>query len=137
MHFLTDPLVELALHHFDNLDVAHGDWFFSTFGPGNLVNATDRPHERFNDYESLLRLLQERNQLKYNQIHKGTPFFFLSWLAFDLRNYEKALYYLDAAISEDVKKSEKKAVGSGFGNSVSTIYFFHLISVMRLIRDRW
>jgi hypothetical protein len=105
MNFLTDPLVQLALHHFDNLNVAHGDLFFSTFGPGNLVNATDRPHERFDDYESLLKLLQERNQQKYEQIHKGTPFFFLSWLAFDLRNYEKALYYLDAAISEDVKNS--------------------------------
>lgn len=105
MNFLTDPLIQLALHHFDNLDVAHGDWFFSTFGPGNLVNATDRPHERFNDYESLLKLLQERNKQKYDQIHKGTPFFFLSWLAFDLRNYEKALYYLDAAISEDVKNA--------------------------------
>lgn len=29
----------------------------------------------------------------------------MSWLAFDLRNYEKALYYLDAAISEDVKNA--------------------------------
>jgi hypothetical protein len=103
MNFLTDLLVELALHHFDNLDVTQGDWFFSTFGPGNVVNATDRPHERFTDYESLLKLLQERNNQKYDQIHKGTPFFFLSWLAFDLRNYEKALYYLDAAISEDIR----------------------------------
>ena len=67
MNFLTDPLVQLALHHFDNLNVADGDWFFSTFGPGNLVNATDRPHERFDDYESLLKLLQERNQRKYEQ----------------------------------------------------------------------
>jgi len=109
MNFLSDPLVELALKHFDNLDatdVAIGDWFFSTFGPGNLLNATDRPQERFNDYESLLKLLQERNQQKYDRIHKGTPFFFLSWLAFDLRNYEKALYYLDASISEDLKNGK-------------------------------
>jgi hypothetical protein len=48
MHFLTDPLVELALNIFNNLDLKQGDWFFSTFGPGNLINATDRPHERFN-----------------------------------------------------------------------------------------
>lgn len=105
MNFLTDPLVQLAFHHFDELDITKGDWFFSTFGPGNLVNATDRPHERFDDYENLLCQLQQRNQQKYDQIHKGTPFFFLSWLAFDLRNYEKALYYLDVAISEDVKNA--------------------------------
>lgn len=105
MYFLTSPLVELALQHFDYLELAQGDEFFSTFGPGNIVNATNKPHERFNDYEELLRLLRQRNQQKYEQIHKGTPFFFLSWLAFDLRNFEKALYYLDAGISEDVKNA--------------------------------
>jgi hypothetical protein len=109
MNFLTDPLLTLALHHFDNLDISQGDWFFSTFGPGNVINATDRPHERFTDYETLLILLQQRNKQKYDHIHKGTPFFFLSWLAFDLRNYEKALYYLDAAISEDIKNVKVKS----------------------------
>ena len=107
MYFLSNPLIELALVHFDRLElkdkVKEGDWYFSTFGPGNIINATDRPHERFSDYETLLNLLHKRDQQKYEKIHKGTPFFFLSWLAFDLRNYEKALYYLDAAISEDVK----------------------------------
>ena len=108
MYFLTDPLVQLALYHFDQLPtpaVQREDWFFSTFGPGNLLHATDRPFERFRDYEDLLQLLQSRNPQKYEQVHKGTPFFFLAWLAFDLRNYEKALYYLDAAISEDVRNA--------------------------------
>ena len=108
MHFLTDPLVGLALNHFDAIEIEQADSFFSTFGPGNLINATDRPHERFNDYETLLSLLRERNRQKYEQVHKGTPFFFLAWLAFDLRNYEKALYYLDAAISEDVKNAGQR-----------------------------
>lgn len=108
MYFLTDPLVQLALYHFDQLHtpaVQQEDWFFSTFGPGNLLHATDRPFERFRDYEDLLQLLQSRNPQKYEQVHKGTPFFFLAWLAFDLRNYEKTLYYLDAAISEDVRNA--------------------------------
>ena len=62
MHFLTNPLVNLALQHFDHLDSdepQNGDWFFETFGPGNLLNATDRPHERFQDYEQLLSLLHK------------------------------------------------------------------------------
>jgi hypothetical protein len=29
---------------------------------------------------------------KYRKMHKGTPFGFLSWLAFDMRNYEKAMF---------------------------------------------
>lgn len=105
MYFLTEPLENLALSHFDAMDVDKGEWFFSTFGPGNTLNATDRPHERFNDYETLLHKINLRDKTKYEQIHKGTPFYFLTWLAFDLRNYEKALYYIDAAISEDVKNA--------------------------------
>jgi hypothetical protein len=106
MHFLSQPLIYLALQHFKNIDLTNleeCDWFFQTFGPGNVANGTDRSHERFNDYEELLNLLHDFNKERYERIHKGTPFFFLSWLAFDLRNHEKALYYLDAAISEDVK----------------------------------
>jgi hypothetical protein len=107
MHFLKYPLVQHALEHFDKLDATDsqtGDRFFETFGAGNNFCAADKPFERFQDYEELLILLQKRNKKKYDQIHKGTPFFFLSWLAFDLRNYEKALFYMDAAISEDVRK---------------------------------
>ena len=108
MYFLTDPLIRLALYHFDQLPtpcIPQEEWFFSTFGPGNLLHAADRPFERFRDYEDLLQLLYRRDPVKYEQVHKGTPFFFLAWLAFDLRNYEKALYYLDAAISEDVRNA--------------------------------
>ena len=111
MHFLTNPLVNLALQHFDNLDPdepQNGDWFFETFGPGNLLNATDRPHERFQDYEQLLKFLFDRDRGKYEKMHKGTPFYFLAWLAFDLRNYEKTLFYIDAAISEDVRNAGDK-----------------------------
>lgn len=105
MHFLTEPLENLALSHFDAMDTDKGDWFFSTFGPGNVRNATDRPHERFSDYETLLHKINLRNKEKYDEIHKGTAFYFLTWLAFDLKNFEKALYYIDAAISEDVKNA--------------------------------
>ena len=102
---MTKSLVQFVLNYYDSLDVKDADNFFSSFGPGNLIDAKDRPHERFEDYEDLLKSLQDRDKQKYEKIHKGTPFFFLSWLAFDLRNYEKALYYLDASISEDVKNA--------------------------------
>lgn len=103
MNFLTKPLEEFALRQFDEMGADKGDWFFTTFGPGNLTFGTSQPHERFKDYEYLLKTLNARNKEKYDAIHKGTAFYFLSWLAFDLKNYEKGLYYIDAAISEDVK----------------------------------
>lgn len=120
MYFLTDPLVQLALNYFDQLptpDVQQADGFFSTFCPGNLLHATDRPFERFRDYEDLLLLLRSRNPQKYELIHKGTPFFFLAWTAFDIRNYEKTLYYLDAGISEDVRN-----VGSDWVNRPGALF---------------
>lgn len=81
-----------------------GDGFFEAFGPGNTINVTDRPFERFEDYEMLLGTIRDDDPEKYKHLHKGTPFYFLAWTAFDLKNYEKAVFYMDAAISEDKRK---------------------------------
>ena len=84
-------------------DTQGADRIFEQFSAGSNVASQSRPFERFECYRGLLKLLFERSPGKYAQIHKGTPFFFLAWLAFDLRAYEKALTYLDAAISEDTR----------------------------------
>jgi len=84
-----------------------GNLFFQIFGPGVVVGTMDRPmdrpYERFQAYEELLVELQKADPQKYKEIHKGTPFFFLAWTGFEIGNYEKALFYLDAAISEDIR----------------------------------
>lgn len=77
--------------------------FFEGCGIENSVETIDRPFERLNDCELLMSQLQGSDPLKYATAHKGTPFGFMSWFAFDLCNYEKALFYLDAGISEDLK----------------------------------
>lgn len=109
MYFITPSLLNHAISVFRGLedvtDPRIGDWFFETFGPGNFIFFPDRPHERFCDYEELLLAIQQADPNKYLQIHKGTPFYYLSWTGFDLRNYEKALYYIDAAISEDIRQN--------------------------------
>lgn len=48
--------------------------------------------------------MEKLDQARYRSIHKGTPFYFLAWTAFEMENYEKALYYMDAAISEDIRQ---------------------------------
>lgn len=108
MYFLNNSLVQHARDIYKNLSVSgneiqSGNKLFQLFGPGNVLGNKDRASERFNDYENLLIIFNDDDPIKYKKIHKGTPFFFLSWLAFDLRNFEKALFYLDAAISEDIK----------------------------------
>jgi hypothetical protein len=81
-----------------------GDRFFEAFGVGNTISAPDRPYERFQDYEALLLLLNQDDPEKYAAIHKGVPFFFMAWTAFDLRDFERFAFYLDSAIREDMRK---------------------------------
>jgi hypothetical protein len=108
MYFFTQPLVDYIIHVYRSTDFtnpATADAFFGIFTPGNTVLAADRPYERFNDYEELLQQLKAADAQKYDAMHKGTPFYYLSWLAFELQRFETALFYVDAAISEDIRKA--------------------------------
>jgi len=108
--FYTAEKIEQARLAFKRLVIngpKDGDNFFAVFCPGNTINFTDRPYERFEDYEKLLTIIRDDDQIKYEKIHKGTPFYFLAWTAFDMKNYEKAVFYMDAAISEDERKDLK------------------------------
>ena len=110
-YFLTQEKISaarLAFQQLETKDWHTGDYFFETFGPGNAINFVDRPYERFNDYELLLKLLKNDDQEKYLEIHKGTPFYFLAWTAFGLKDYERAFFYMDAAISEDQRKAPNR-----------------------------
>jgi hypothetical protein len=106
VHLLAERDITHALLHYQAVsfdDPETGNRFFETFGPGTAIQEPDRPYERFSDYEELLQRLRAADPEKYKRMHKGTPFFFLAWNAFDLRNYEKALFYLDAGIAEDIR----------------------------------
>jgi len=106
MHFFHDTLVNFIVQQFKSqafITPDDANAFFGTFGVGYTTSVVDRPLERFQDYEELLRLLWQADKTKYAAMHKGTPFYFLGWLAFDLERYETALHYLDAAIAEDVR----------------------------------
>ena len=117
-YILSQQQIDLARNRFAEIDPGnHNDaaLFFQTFGPGRhwkppngptgIIEQSDKPYERFSDYELLLTKLQEQDPEKYKKIHKGTPFYLMAWLAFDMRHYEKALFYLDAALSEDKKNA--------------------------------
>jgi hypothetical protein len=107
---LDRKTVGIALRSFSRLKIKDkedqgikGERFFRTYAPGNTIPVVNQPFERFNDYQLLLAALRNKDSAKYDKIHKGTPFYFLAWTAFDLRNYENALFYVDAAMSEDIR----------------------------------
>jgi len=112
MPFLSIPFIEDVKKTYHDLvtDVhPSGDRFFEKFTMGNRLDSPDFPYERFCDYEELLKLLHGEDPDKYQLIHKGTPFYYMSWLAFDFRDFEKALFYIDAAISEDIRAHQHTA----------------------------
>lgn len=97
-------LLDLAVVAFKDLDLSRpggSDPFFEEYGIGNTVEHPANPYERFIYYRELLECLRQSDPIKFAAAHKGTPLYFLSWLAFDLHQFESALHFLDAAIEED------------------------------------
>jgi len=83
------------------------DKFFEKHGVGNSIFEPINPYERLTAYYKLLFELFTHDKEKYQRIHKGIPFYFLAWLAFDCHQYQKALFFIDAAVSEDIRATEK------------------------------
>lgn len=78
------------------------DVFFEIYGPGNSVDKVDRPYERMRAYEQLLAFLRRIDYNKYNGIHKGTPYYFIAWTAYQAGLFSKSFIYMDLAASEDL-----------------------------------
>ena len=57
---------------------------------------------------TLLRLCNDIDPSTYDVIHKGHPFFFIGISSFRLRDYQTAISFFDAALSEDLKLEDGK-----------------------------
>jgi hypothetical protein len=105
---LTGKTLNEAIFAFNQLNIVDartGDLYFETYGVPNTINISNVPYERFVCYEYLMHLLKNENANKFTTIHKGTPYYFLAWTAFEIRNYAKAVFYMDLALGEDIRKS--------------------------------
>ncbi len=100
---LSDALTAFDDLREDSLTPEIADKYFGSFGVGNIPQEINAPYERFICYEFLLNLLSHRSKSKFQKIHKGTPYYFLAWTAFEVGDYEKALFYMDATIAEDMR----------------------------------
>lgn len=106
-----------AVLDFDQLNIDKGtplekatiaDSFFHIYRVGNIISDLSEPYERFLCYEELLKCIEKHVPDKYKKIHKGTVFYLIAWLAFDIKQYEKALFYMDAALAEDFRLGEEE-----------------------------
>lgn len=90
-----NPLDADAL--FEDLSVVPGIvWNMPSGAPIN-------PYERLRAYETRLKEIYDWDTEKYFYIHKGTPFYFCGILSFEVEAYDRAAFYFDAALSEDLK----------------------------------
>lgn len=84
----------------DNVD-SSGD-FFARFGLGELYS-NNRFYETLNRGHDLLDLCNQINTEVYQNIHKGAPFYWMGMSAYRIHDFQTAIYYIDAAVSEEVK----------------------------------
>lgn len=96
----------------DPTDPTSADNYFMHYGPGHPTILSDpdltviqKTQERLTFYEHILHETSTADIAKYQQVHKGTIFYLIAWLAFTLKDYEKAFFYVDAALSEDIRKT--------------------------------
>ncbi|MGH2645179.1 MAG: hypothetical protein ACRDE2_14595, partial [Chitinophagaceae bacterium] len=73
------------------------------YGVGNATEGVHHPFERQQAYELLLQILKSLDSVQYDKIHKGTPYYFIGWTTYQYRDLAKAIFYMDAAVSEDLK----------------------------------
>ena len=90
----------------DALDAARvADNFFSKCG--FPVRLSYSPVAQIEAWEYILGLMAENDSNRYRELHKGTPFYFLGMASYSARDFEKALFYMDAALEEDLRLHEK------------------------------
>jgi len=95
------------ISHYKNISSSsESDVFFDFFGVGNIKLGQKNPFERQTAYELLLKILKQIDPLHYHKIHKGTAYYFIGWTTFQYKDYRKAIFYLDAAVSEDLKSPD-------------------------------
>jgi len=80
---------------------ASGD-FFARFGLGELV-INNRFYEALERGHKLLHLCKRLNKDVYQYMHKGAPFYWMGMAAYRIHDFQSAVYYIDAAVSEEVK----------------------------------
>jgi len=85
------------------LEPAQADDFFDRHRiPQNLISQGN-PQQAVEAWEKLLGVLNAADPAKYAAIHKGTPFYFLAIACYLMEDFERALFFLDSAIEEDVR----------------------------------
>ena len=98
---VSNMLDQISKEDATNLKTASSD-FFARFGLFQLI-ATDQFFQAIDKGEAILHLCHRLNQELYTKMHKGLMFYFMGIAAYRIHAYASAIYYIDSAVSEDLK----------------------------------
>jgi hypothetical protein len=79
-----------------------GDEYFQGFNFGIMI-LYGQYLLAYNEIKRVLHLCRQIDEKSYKTIHKGSPYYWFGMAAFLLRDFETAVYFMDAAVSEDLR----------------------------------
>jgi len=80
---------------------SNADEYFLFFREKYNLHKDHDPFIQITTYKEFLEILQDTYPNEYKEIHKGTPFYWIGWYSFLAEYYDQAVFYIDAAMSED------------------------------------
>jgi hypothetical protein len=101
IHVLEDELSIMLSELPDNDPNAASD-FFARFGFWQLYYS-NRFYETLDRGHEILPLCARLNPEVYKKIHKGYPLYWMGMAAYRIHDFQSAIYYIDATLSEDLK----------------------------------
>lgn len=84
------------------------------FGRFNFVEdlIQGKPAFALNGFLDLLNICRSFDEGAFERIHKGTPYYWLGTSAFLMNDHQSAVFFFDAAVSEDLRAGFDPEVGS-------------------------
>jgi hypothetical protein len=76
--------------------------FFARFNFGTWYK-NNMFYETLEQGHNILRLCEKLNPELYPKIHKGLPLYWMGMAAYRIHDFQSAIYYIDATLSEDLK----------------------------------
>ena len=73
--------------------------------------------------EALLSRCGALEPAAYAKLRKGTPFYWLTWGALEVHDYETAAFYIDAAVSEDLRGADDSGVDRTAVRTPALLFF--------------
>lgn len=98
---IAELMIQIPQEDRDVFRKASSD-FFARFGLSHLL-ATGQFFQALDKGEAILHLCHRLNNDLYSRMHKGLMFYFMGIAAYRIHAFSLAIYYIDAAVSEDLR----------------------------------